>query len=386
MPNFQSLPPLSLYIHIPWCIKKCPYCDFNSHELNGDIQEQIYVEALLRDLDNDLARVWGRRLISIFIGGGTPSLLSPEAYEQLFSGIRARIPFIHDMEITLEANPGAIDSARFAEYRHLGINRLSIGMQSLNDRFLASLGRIHDSRQAYLALDTARHAGFENINLDMMFGLPGQTLSDAEQDLAQLIRLEPQHISYYQLTIEPNTYFHHAPPTTADDEQLADMQAQGVDLLAAAGYQRYEVSAYAQGHHNCRHNRNYWQFGDYLGIGAGAQGKISRADLQSITRIAKYRSPKDYLACLDSGSPFISSETTLTDDDVILEFALNSLRQTDGFTTAQFETHSGLPLSRIRPKIDQAKSQGLLVEHDGSIFPSEQGYLFLNNLIETFID
>lgn len=384
--NFKQLPPLSLYIHIPWCVKKCPYCDFNSHEASADLPEDAYVDALLYDLEQDLPRVWGRRLTSIFIGGGTPSLLSPDAYARLFSGIRARIPFIHDMEITLEANPGTMDSGHFAAYRELGINRLSIGIQSLDDRYLRSLGRIHDAKQALGAIDIARQAGFDNLNLDMMFGLPGQSLQEARADLQALIQLQPEHISYYQLTIEPNTAFHHSPPLCADDDALADMQAQGVELLAAAGYHRYEVSAYARDGYQCRHNTNYWQFGDYLGIGAGAHAKISRADEQSVVRLSKLRNPRDYLRQAGQGNSPISSEIILSEEDVVAEFALNCLRLRKGFTLDQFNQHTGLPVDLIKPKIETVLNRGLLLQDGEQFLPSEQGYLFLNDLIATFID
>jgi len=289
--NFTALPPLSLYIHVPWCVKKCPYCDFNSHKSPEVLAEDDYIDALIRDLEYVVPSVWGRTIQTVFIGGGTPSLFSAKAYEKLFSSLRALLPISHHAEITLEANPGTFEQHRFADYLSLGINRLSIGIQSFDDQSLNALGRIHDGQQAIAAVDTAQQVGFENINLDLMFGLPEQTAKTAQQDIETAIALEPTHLSYYQLTIEPNTLFHQQPPTLPDDDPIIDWQLNSQSKLAKAGYQQYEVSAYAKENQQCRHNLNYWQFGDYLGIGAGAHGKVSDAAKQTITRQSKQKQP-----------------------------------------------------------------------------------------------
>lgn len=302
LPVFQltTLPPLSVYVHIPWCVRKCPYCDFNSHEMKGRepkdaLPEGAYVDALLRDLEQDLPRVWGRRVVSVFIGGGTPSLFSAEAIDSLLSGLRARLAINANAEITLEANPGTAEQARFSEYRAAGVNRLSIGVQSFDDDLLQGLGRIHGRREAIAAAEMAHAAGFDNFNLDLMFALPQQTPAQASEDVATAISLEPTHISYYQLTLEPNTLFHVQPPVLPDEELAWQIQQAGQYQLAQAAYGQYEVSAYAKPERQCSHNLNYWQFGDYLGLGAGAHSKISDAAQQSITRLAKQRHPQAYL-------------------------------------------------------------------------------------------
>ena len=296
--QFTALPPLSLYIHLPWCVRKCPYCDFNSHEVksaNGELPEMEYVDAMLKDLEQDLPRIWGRRVMSVFIGGGTPSLLSPEAMDRLLSGLRARLVINADAEITLEANPGTAEQEKFREYRALGINRLSIGVQSFHDDALQKLGRIHGRNEAIRAAEMAHAAGFDNFNLDLMFALPNQTPKQAAEDVATAIDLEPAHISYYQLTLEPNTLFYAQPPVLPDNDIAWQMQQAGQQQLGEANYGQYEVSAYAQPKRQCAHNLNYWQFGDYLGIGAGAHGKITDASQQNITRLAKCRHPQDFM-------------------------------------------------------------------------------------------
>ena len=295
MPAFTAPVPLALYIHIPWCARKCPYCDFNSHEARGPVPERAYVDALLADLEQDLPRVWGRRLESVFIGGGTPSLFSAEALERLLSGLRARLPLRPDTEITLEANPGTVERGRFAEFREAGINRLSIGVQSFDDEQLRRLGRIHDRRDAFAAAEAAHAAGLDNFNLDLMFGLPGQTVAQGLADIANAIALQPAHVSYYQLTIEPNTLFHQSPPTLPDDEMIDAIQQRAQVELARQGYERYEVSAFARENRRCRHNLNYWEFGDYLGIGAGAHGKLTDPASGQIHRLWKLKHPRDYL-------------------------------------------------------------------------------------------
>ena len=323
--NFTATPPLSLYIHIPWCVRKCPYCDFNSHEVRGDVPEERYIAALIADLEQDLPAIWGRTVESVFIGGGTPSLFSARGIARLLSEIRARIPLKPGAEITLEANPGTVDQTRFCGFREAGINRLSMGIQSLQDELLAAIGRIHDGSEARAAITAARRAGFENINLDLMFGLPAQTISQALLDLYTAVELQPAHISFYELTIEPNTRFYRQPPPRPDDDILWEMQTAGRSLLDDAGYQRYEVSAYAQAGRQCRHNLNYWQFGDYLGIGAGAHSKISSAATQTITRTSKVKHQRDYLDATSSDAR-IGNRNELSVDDVILEYAMKSLR------------------------------------------------------------
>ncbi|MDH3714370.1 MAG: radical SAM family heme chaperone HemW, partial [Gammaproteobacteria bacterium] len=288
-------PPLSLYVHIPWCERKCPYCDFNSHQARGALPQREYIAALLADLDQELPDVWGRRVHSVFIGGGTPSLFDAAALAELLSGVRARLNLGADTEITLEANPGSSEQQRFTAYREIGINRLSLGVQSFDDASLRALGRVHDAQQAHRAIERARSAGFDNLNLDLMYGLPGQTLAHAERDIERAIAARPEHLSYYQLTLEPNTYFHRYPPQLPDEASIAQIESNSVLQLTRAGYSRYEVSAHAQPGRRSRHNLNYWQFGDYLGIGAGAHGKITHPQPPRVQRYSKQRQPKAYL-------------------------------------------------------------------------------------------
>lgn len=382
--NFSTLPPLSVYVHIPWCVRKCPYCDFNSHEQQESLPEKAYVDALLRDLEQDLPRVWGRRVVSVFIGGGTPSLFSAEAMDQLLSGLRARLALNANAEITLEANPGTAEQQRFSEYRAAGINRLSIGVQSFNDDRLQALGRIHGRREAIAAAEMAHAAGFDNFNLDLMFALPGQGLQQAQADVATAIDLEPTHISYYQLTLEPNTLFHAQPPVLPDEELAWRMQQTGQEQLAAAGFNQYEVSAYAREKRHCQHNLNYWQFGDYLGLGAGAHGKISDAAQQSITRLAKQRHPRQYLE--SAGSPQgIQGEQGISRAEVGLEFMLNALRLTDGFDPTLFSAHTGLPLQQVEAPLREAEEKGLLEWSLQHICPTDKGRHFLDDLVALFM-
>ncbi len=382
--NFTALPPLSLYIHVPWCVRKCPYCDFNSHKSPQEIPEQAYVDALIRDLEQEVPLVWGRSVQSIFIGGGTPSLLSAEAYDRLFSAIRALLPLQHNAEITLEANPGTVEAGRFEAYRNIGINRLSIGIQSFDNEALNALGRIHDSQQAIAAVETARQAGFDNFNLDLMFCLPGQDEAKARHDIETAIALNPTHISYYQLTIEPNTLFYSQPPALPDDDPIYDWQLANQARLAEAGYQQYETSAYARKGKQCRHNLNYWQFGDYLGIGAGAHGKISSAAPQQIERRVKQKQPQAYLDT--AGSDDCLLERTLVDEqEVGFEFMLNAMRLLDGVPTPLFQQHTGVPISQIKKPLAEAEKLGL-IEHDiHRLRPTEKGQCYLNTLIEQFL-
>ncbi|MCL4136596.1 UNVERIFIED_CONTAM: hypothetical protein GTU68_019023 [Idotea baltica] len=384
MINFTALPPLSLYIHVPWCVKKCPYCDFNSHTSPDRIPEQAYIDALIRDLEQEIPTVWGRTIQTIFIGGGTPSLFSAEGYDRLFSAIRALLPISHNAEITLEANPGTFEQQRFADYLSLGINRLSIGIQSFNDESLQALGRIHDARQAIKAVETAHKVGFENFNLDLMFGLPHQTATSAKEDIETAIALEPMHLSYYQLTIEPNTLFYQHPPTLPDDDPIIDWQIESQRRLAKAGYEQYEVSAYAKNKQHCQHNVNYWRFGDYLGIGAGAHGKISDAAQQSITRKSKQKQPQAYIDAAGTSQVVLTNERIST-KDIGFEFMLNALRLTEGFPTPLFYQHAGLPISHIDKALQTAEQQGLITWTIHRICPTEKGQRYLNSLIELFL-
>ena len=383
--NFTALPPLGLYIHFPWCVRKCPYCDFNSHEQTKGISNDLYIDALLADLEQDLPKVWGRKVYSIFIGGGTPSLMEPDELARMLSGVRARLQLSHGCEITMEANPGAVERQRFAEYRQAGINRLSIGVQSFNEKCLQLIGRIHGREEAIMAVEAAQNAGFENINLDLMFGLPGQGHEQAIVDIETAIALQPSHISYYQLTVEPNTAFHHVPPELPDDETIWEIQRLGQERLAAEGYQQYEVSAYAKQGYRCRHNLNYWNFGDYLGIGAGAHGKITSAAEQKIARLRKQRHPEKYIETAATAK-CVSGSSELSRNDVALEFMLNALRQTEGFPSSLFSEHTGLAITAIERTLDRAVNMGLLEWELDHICPTEKGHRFLNELLQLFMD
>ena len=381
MPEFTILPPLSLYIHIPWCVRKCPYCDFNSHTAEH-ISEQQYIKTLLNDLEQILPEVWGRRLVSVFIGGGTPSLFSADSINTLISGVRARLPCIANMEITMEANPGTFEQEKFKQFKEAGITRLSIGIQSFNNDKLKKLGRIHGGDEAIAAVHMAKIAGFDNINLDLMFGLPDQTLQQGLLDLQTAIDLNPTHLSWYQLTLEPNTFFYTHPPTVPDDESIWQLQQQGQSLLHNNGFIQYEISAYAKHHNFCQHNLNYWQFGDYLAIGAGAHGKISRADTQSVKRYSQLRQPKAYLSAASKDR--ISSEEILSEGDLVFEFMLNALRLKQGFTADMFELHTGLSRDIITPVCNLAIKKDLLMKSGKQFKPSPLGYRFLNDLINLF--
>ena len=383
-PKFSEAIPLSIYIHLPWCVRKCPYCDFNSHPLRGELAERDYIAALLRDLEHDLPRVWGRRVDTVFIGGGTPSLFSARALDELLSGLRARIPLRPDAEITLEANPGTLEQGNFSEFRAIGINRLSIGIQSFNPEHLQALGRIHDRSSAIKAAEAAHTAGFSRFNLDLMFGLPQQTPAQALDYIRTALALAPSHISYYQLTLEPNTLFERYPPKLPDDDSISDMQEQAQQQLAGAGYQQYEVSAYAQPGERCQHNLNYWQFGDYLGLGAGAHGKLSDSATSSITRLWKVKHPTDYLRHAGTAASLGGVET-LEPSALGFEFMLNALRLVDGVEAELFEQRTGLPLTVIEPQLRQARADGLLVDDVRRIAPSALGLRFLNNLLERFL-
>jgi oxygen-independent coproporphyrinogen-3 oxidase len=375
------LPPLSLYIHIPWCVRKCPYCDFNSHAASPVLPEEEYVDALLADLDFDLPHVYGRELQSIFFGGGTPSLFSAQALGRLLKGVEQRIRFAHDIEITLEANPGTFEQEKFRAYRGLGINRLSIGIQSFQEAKLKALGRIHNGDEAIRAADMARQAGFDNFNLDLMHGLPDQSEDDALGDLRQAIALAPTHLSWYQLTLEPNTVFWNQPPTLPEDDILWDIQEAGQQLLADNGYAQYEVSAYAQSGRPARHNLNYWSFGDFIGIGAGAHGKLSHPDGR-ILRTWKTRLPKDYL---NPAKAFQAGEKLLPLEELPFEFLMNALRLTNGVEAALFRERTGLSLDSLAQARRQAEQRGLLQADPSRLVATPQGQLFLNDLLQYFL-
>ncbi len=381
---FNSNLPLSLYIHLPWCARKCPYCDFNSHEAQT-LPESEYVDALLRDLEQDLPLIWGRSIHSIFIGGGTPSLFSGDAIDKLFSGLRALLNFNSGIEISIESNPGSADIENFRAYHDAGINRLSIGVQSFNDTFLCALGRIHDATLALQTFEAARNAGFDNINLDLMYGLPAQSIAEALVDVQQAIDLGVEHISHYQLTIEPNTLFHHQVPDNMPDDELSwSQQCQSQAILAKAGYQQYEISAYSQKGRACRHNLNYWHFGDYLGIGAGAHGKITLGGENRVLRRVRQRQPQAYLR--EGGYGSIVSENQLDTADLVFEFMLNSLRLSQGFETRLFTNNTGLSLNEILPILQQACDRGLIQYDVSRICPSERGFQYLNDLQAMFLD
>ncbi|WP_168380883.1 radical SAM family heme chaperone HemW [Modicisalibacter radicis] len=381
-----SLPSLSLYIHVPWCVRKCPYCDFNSHGVGRDTElpEQDYLAALLADLEDDIALVGGRQVQSIFIGGGTPSLMSPDFFRRLLEGVRRRVALHEDCEITLEANPGTVEQARFEGFREAGINRLSLGIQSFQPAQLAELGRIHSGDEAFHAVGCARRAGFDNINLDLMHGLPGQTIELALADIDQALSLAPEHLSWYQLTLEPNTEFYVHPPLLPHDETLWAIQDAGHERLEAAGLVRYEISAYARAGRISRHNLNYWQFGDYLGIGAGAHGKLSAWNEQAeliVERRWKSRQPEAYLRRCDDPRGFIAGRRRVEADELPLEFAMNALRLVDGVPLSLWPAHTGRSLTVLGPHLQQARKKGLLVDSCERLQATPTGLLFLNDLL-----
>ena len=386
MHDFTISPPLSLYIHFPWCVRKCPYCDFNSHAvMNNSMPGDAYIDALIRDLEFELPRIWGRRISSVFLGGGTPNLFHVEAIGRLLATLRSHLNLGPGCEITLEANPGAAEAARFRDYRDTGINRLSLGVQTFTDPVLQRLGRIHNGEQAIFAVELARQAGFDNINLDIMYGLPGQTVDDAVQDLEIAGAFNTSHLSWYQLTIEPNTVFYSDPPALPAEDTIWSMQKEGVQYLQDHGFQQYEISAYARNDRFCRHNLNYWQFGDYLGIGAGAHGKITDSGRGIINRFARHRIPESYME--KSGRPeVIVSETQLSEADTILEFMMNAMRLNDGAPVELFTLHTGLSIETAEEKLQQAKEKELLEFNTMHIKPTEQGRRYLNDLLQIFMD
>ena len=378
-----QLPPLSLYLHIPWCVRKCPYCDFNSHKAGPDLPEHDYVKALQEDLQQSLELVQGRKLQTIFIGGGTPSLFSPGSIDAILTSAERLIGFAGDIEITLEANPGTFEQSKFKGFRSAGVNRLSIGIQSFSDLQLQQLGRIHGRKEALAAIKMATTAGFDNFNLDLMHGLPQQTPRDAAQDLETAIELGPTHISWYQLTIEPNTEFFSRPPSLPVDDALADIQQDGEELLAKAGFKQYEISAYSQQQRESRHNLNYWQFGDYLGIGAGAHGKITQLAQQQILRTQKTRQPDHYL---DRSRPFLAQQNVVDKAELPLEFMMNCLRLVNGTDAAHFPSRTGLSLDDIAPEMTRLKSRGLLDISAERIKTTPTGLTFLNEVLAGFME
>lgn len=382
MPASTVSIPLSLYIHFPWCIQKCPYCDFNSHALKESLPEDRYINALLNDLEQDIARFQETRPIqSIFMGGGTPSLFSAAQIQRLLIGIQAQLPFAEEIEITLEANPGTFESQKFVDFRAAGINRLSIGIQSFNDAHLKRLGRVHSAQEAIRAVEIAHHAGFERLNLDLMFGLPDSTEQDSLHDVQQAIDLQPSHISFYQLTLEPNTYFHKYPPVLPEDDAIFNAQLACQEQLAKQGYQQYEISAYAQASQQCRHNINYWSFGDYLGIGAGAHGKISQSLPDNIVRTVKAKQPEQYLRQYKDDR----LSQVIDVNDLSLEFVMNHLRLKGGFSLDIYRQRTGLGLESLQPALDNCLQQGLLLQQQQHYVCSEKGWHFLDSILEHFL-
>jgi len=380
-PHFDAPPPLTLYVHIPWCVRKCPYCDFNSHEAKGNIPEAAYLAALERDLEAALPQVWGRRVHSVFFGGGTPSLLSAAGLDHLLTRLRTLLPIEPLAEITLEANPGTFEIEKFLGFRDAGVNRLSIGIQSFNPAHLQSLGRIHDDAEARRAVEIAR-AHFDNINLDLMYGLPGQSLDQALADIECAISFGVQHISAYHLTLEPNTLFHAQPPQLPDDDSTAAMQCAIEERLAAAGYTHYETSAFAQKHRACQHNLNYWQFGDYLGLGAGAHSKLTTQ--AGVLRQMRYKQPKAYMEQASAGQA-IQEQHSVPADELGFEFMMNALRLNAGFPVALFQAQTGLPLQVIERPLQAAEARGLITRDPARIQPTALGQRFLNDLLQMFL-
>jgi len=382
MPKLTQLPPLSLYIHFPWCVQKCPYCDFNSHEQKAPLNEINYINTLLNDLENDLPLVWGRKINTIFMGGGTPSLFSPEAIELLLAGIRSRIPLSPNAEITMEANPGTLENERLCGFRESGINRISLGVQSFHDEHLKKLGRIHNSETASKAIDMAKQAKFEKMNIDLMFALPNQTLEQAILDIKTAISFSPTHISYYQLTIEPNTAFHNNPPPLPNDDLSWNIFEKGQAELNNSEFKQYEVSAYSKPEQACRHNMNYWQFGDYLGIGAGAHAKITDGSQQSITRYWKNKHPKDYLT--KKGNTYIAGSRTIDGKELVFEFLLNALRLNEGFNIDTFLNHTGLDENLLVESLEKPISQNLIHwnSQSNTIKTTDNGRRFLNEVLQ----
>ena len=382
-----ALPPLALYIHFPWCEKKCPYCDFNSHQIKDGVgksgfDEQRYIKALIADLETELPNIWGRQVHSIFIGGGTPSLLSAAGMDELLCAVRARVNLEPDAEITMEANPGSVETEKFAGFAKAGVNRVSLGIQSFQDEQLKALGRIHNGEDAKRAIAIAL-LHFKSVNLDLMFGLPNQTLEAAKADIDTALSFKTPHLSFYNLTLEPNTYFASFPPKLPNDDEIDAMFEQNLALLKAAGYRRYEVSAYAKKDQECKHNLNYWRFGDYIGIGAGAHGKISFPD--KITRQVRERQPEAYMQAIETKGNALLEAKVVPAKDLPFEFMLNVLRLTDGVDTVTFNERTGLALNVVSKGLDEASKKGLLDLNPNTLKATEKGLRYLNNLQELFL-
>jgi len=379
--KFKTLPPLGLYIHVPWCARKCPYCDFNSHEARGSLPEDRYVAALTADLEQALPEVWGRRIYTVFFGGGTPSLFSAHAIDRILGAVRSRLPLAADAEITLEANPGSAEADKFREFRAAGINRLSLGIQSFDDRHLKALGRIHNSEEARAAISLA-HEHFDNFNLDLMYALPGQDPAQARADVANALECRPPHLSAYHLTIEPNTYFHRFPPRLPDDDTSAQIGEDITRALADAGYRHYETSAYSQPGKQCRHNINYWTFGDYLGIGAGAHSKVSMPN--GIFRTIKFKHPERYMEAAERGAA-VAERQDVPANTVGFEFMMNALRLSEGFAVRLFEERAGMPITAVTRELDAAEERGLIERTAVRVRPTPLGRRFLNDLLQMFL-
>ena len=380
--GLKNPPPLSLYIHIPWCVKKCPYCDFNSHESKLEIPEKRYVAALIKDMEQSVPRVYGRKIKSIFFGGGTPSLFSAESIDEILSAVRMLTPLDYAAEVTLEANPGTVETARFAGYKEAGVNRVSLGIQSFNADYLEALGRIHDDKQAIAAAELALKT-FERVNLDVMYGLPNQSLKDALNDAKMAVSLNPDHLSFYHLTLEPNTPFHRTPPSLPSDDTSADMQEQIEALLAQNGYEHYETSAFCKPKSYARHNLNYWQFGDYLGIGAGAHSKLSFHD--KITRETRYKHPKAFMENAENGNA-VDNTWLIEKSELGFEFMMNALRLTQGFDTKLFTERTGMPWQAMSMRLAEASKKGLITQDLNRLQPTILGQRYLNNLLEIFLN
>ena len=384
--TLAALPPLALYIHFPWCEKKCPYCDFNSHQVKDGVQgfdEERYIKALITDLETELPRIWGRQVHSIFIGGGTPSLLSPTGMDDLLSTIRARVNLEPGAEITMEANPGSVEADKFAAFAKSGINRVSLGIQSFQDEQLKALGRIHNGEEAKQAIAIAVE-NFKSVNIDLMYGLPNQSLAAAKADIETALSFKTPHLSLYNLTLEPNTYFANFPPKLPSEDEIDAIFEQNLELLTAAGYKRYEVSAYAKKDQECKHNLNYWRFGDYIGIGAGAHGKISFPD--KVTRQVRERHPETYMQAMESKGNALIESRDVSAKDLPFEFMLNTLRLTDGVETKTFSERTGLPLQVISKGLEEASKKGLLDDNPSALKATDLGLRYLNNLQEMFLE
>ena len=380
-PKFRALPPLALYIHLPWCVRKCPYCDFNSHEARGALPEARYVAALIADLEQALPEVWGRRIYTVFFGGGTPSLFSAQAIDSILAAVRSRLALASDAEITLEANPGTVEAEKFRDFRAAGVNRLSLGVQSFNDRHLKALGRIHGADEARRAIEIAMR-NFDNVNLDIMYALPGQSVAEACADAQRALVHGPPHVSAYHLTIEPNTYFHRFPPRLPDDDTSAQMEEAIAGAFARAGYRHYETSAYSQPGKQSRHNVNYWTFGDYLGIGAGAHSKLSFPE--RIERAMRVKHPERYMEGAERGAP-VQERHEVSANAVGFEFMMNALRLTEGFAVRLFEERAGVPLAAVRHELEAAEQRGLIEQDAARVRPTPLGRRFLNDLLQLFL-